>query len=309
MGLLDCRLRPLLCTGPPAADEVRRAVLGTGALSPCTVLPLAAANLGRAVALLVGRAAAVLEGTAPLLLGRVALTLLGVSLSSTAAEPNVAAAEAAPVEALWRPAWRADRVEALVTGAAALARVGASSSGVTLTAGLLGPAMDQEGRLLWLPLEDGVPVAEEVVEPLEWRLSPALPLLLAMLAAVAAVAGPRVPVREAAEPVERQLMLSLLLMFLLAEVSDKRPSVLFTFVTVSKLRVGCSAAGRGTVLEMVVLAVPLLGREAASGDAGDSREGGVGTELGTGHCDWTEALDIGLSKSKDTLKAAKPSSP
>ena len=78
------------------------------------------------------------------------------------------------------------QVDALVT-AAALARVGASCTGVTLTAGLVGPAMDQEGRLLWLPLRDGLPVAEELVEPLEWRLS--LPLLLAMLAAVAAVAG------------------------------------------------------------------------------------------------------------------------
>ena len=108
LALLDCRLRALLCTGSAAADVVLRAGLGAAALSLCTVLPLASAMLGTAVALQVGRAVAVLEGTAP-------------------------------IEAPWRPAWRADRADALVTGTA-LARVGASSTGVTVAAGLLGPA-------------------------------------------------------------------------------------------------------------------------------------------------------------------------
>lgn len=199
-----------------------------------------------------------------------------------AAVLNVAAA-AVPVEALWKPARRADRVDALVTGAAALARAGASCSGVTLTAGLLRPAMDQEGRLLWLPLKDGLPVAEKLVEPLEWRLSPALPLLLAMLAAVAAVAALRLPVREAAEPMERRLTLALLLVGLLAGVTDEQPSALLTSVAVSKPRVGCSAAGRGTELEMAILAVPVLIGETASADVGDSCEGELVSVPGTGH--------------------------
>ena len=129
-------------------------------------------------------------------------------------------------------------MDALATGAA-LTRVGASCTGVTLTAGLVGRAMDQEGCLRWLPLRDDLPVAEEHVEPLEWRLSPALPLLLAM---PAAVAGLRIPLK--AEPVERLLTLALLLLLLSAGVSDKRLSVLLSCVTVSKLRIG-SADGTG----------------------------------------------------------------
>ena len=146
-------------------------------------------------------------------------------------------------------------------------------------------------------------MAEELVEPLEWRLLPALPLLLAMLAAVA---GLRIPVK--AEPVKRLLTLALLLLLLSAGVSDKRLSVLLSCVTVSKLRMG-SADGRGAEPGPAMVAVPLLLWEPASGDVGDSFQGGLIPEPGTGHCNLTEARENGLLKSKESLKAALSSSP
>ena len=108
------------------------------------MLPLASAMLGRAVGL---QNVAAAEGAA-VLADLIALTLLAVFPADV---PDVSAAAA--VEALWKAGWHADGVDALVTGAA-LARLGARCTGVTLTAGLVGRAMDHEGRLLWLPLRE-----------------------------------------------------------------------------------------------------------------------------------------------------------
>lgn len=113
-----------------------------------------------------------LEGAAAVLLGLaglVAFTLLGVSPPLTAVMPAVATA-AEPIGELCKPACPAVWVAAdLVTGAA-LARVGASSTGVMLTAGLRGPAMDQAGLLPWLPLQAALLLIEEHIEPLDRRL-------------------------------------------------------------------------------------------------------------------------------------------
>ena len=118
---------------------------------------------------------------------------------------------------------------------------------------------------------------------------------------LAAVAGLRMPLR--AEPVERLLTLALLLLLLSAGVTDKRLSVVFSCVTLSM----GSADGKGA--EPAMVAVPQLVWKPASGDAGDSFQGGLIPEPGTGHCNLTEARETGLLKSKESLKAATSSSP
>ena len=88
---------------------------------------------------------------------------------------------------------------------------------------------------------------------------------------LAAVAWLQMPLK--AEPVE-VLTLAALLLVLSAGVTDRRLSVVLSFVTVRKLRMG-SADGRGAEPGPAMVAVPLLLWEPASGDVGDSFQGGL----------------------------------
>ena len=147
---------------------------GLAARCGCLLVGASGLRLRACLGLLVGTAPTSDASLAPLWAAAAAaaaacLLVITPAASSGTRVPNfaaAAAAAAAPVEALWKAGWHAGGVDVLVSGAA-LARVGGSCTAVTLTAGLVGRAIDQEGRLLWLPLRDDLPVAEEPIEPLE----------------------------------------------------------------------------------------------------------------------------------------------
>ena len=302
-----------LCTGSPAADEVRRAGLGAAALPLCTLLPLASVVLGLAVALQLGRAVAMGLGAAAVAMGlRVAAVARGLRAAAVAMGLRAAAVarglRAAAVAMGLRAAAMARglRAAAVAMGlrAAAVARglraaavamglcAAAVARGLRATAVAMGLRAAALARgLRAAALARGLRAAA-VARGLR-AAAVAMGLRAAAVARGLRAAAVAMGLRAAA--------LAMGLRAAAVAMGLRAAALGLGLVTLTLLGVGppstavVPAAAVAPLVDLTMAAVALLVWQAAPGDAGDSWEGGVAIAPGTGHRDLVEAVDSGLS--------------